>query len=155
MKSLAFVFLLSISLFSCSKKDNNSTPKEGIARIEGNYSGESLSWERTIDGNKTTGTDTNASFSIVYKNKKATITVNTGATLTNKTYELPLISDENSSNGYIFQLYENSETVQSNSALRVTITTKTSAQLDFNKTFISDGKTISEKYAISGYPQND
>ncbi|MCC6287807.1 MAG: hypothetical protein IT249_07975 [Chitinophagaceae bacterium] len=155
MKSLAFTLLLSIALFSCSKKDNNSTPKEGIARIEGNYSGESLSWERTVDGAKTSGTDANASFSIVYKNKKATVTVNTSATLTNKTYEMALISDENSNNGYIFQSYENSETVQNNSALRVTITTKTSAQIDFNKTFISDGKTISERYSLNGYPQNN
>lgn len=151
MKSLTFTLLLSISLFACSKKDNgSSTPKEGIAKIETTYSGGSLSWEQTIDGVKTSGTDANATFSITYKDKKATVTVNTTAPLTNKSYQLPLISPETSTSGYVFQAVENTDMVQNNSALRVTTTTTISGQIDFNKTDKTSGKTIIERYTLNG-----
>ena len=151
MKSLFTGLFLSIFLFSCSKK-NDQAPT-GIERINGHYSGGTLSWEKTDNGNKTSGTDANSSFDIAYKDNKATITVNTAAGITNKSYQLNLISSETDQHGYIFQLYEYTDLVQNNSALRVTITTSTTAQLDFNKTNTIDGKIFNEKYSLSGAPQ--
>lgn len=153
MRYLSFL-IFSIVFFSCSKKENTA-PKEGIARVQGHYSGGSLSWEKTADGVKTTGTDDNSSFDVIYKDKKAIVTVNTTAPVTNKSYELPLISPETSSSGYIFQLVENTDIVQNNSVLRITITTSTSGQIDFNKTDKSSGKTIKEVYTLTGIPKND
>lgn len=157
MKSLSFALALSALLFSCSKKDdtNSESKKEGIARIEGHFSGGSLSWEKTTNGDKTTGTDAGASFDIAYKDKKAFVTVTTTAPLANKTYQLPLITPETSASGYVFQLVENTDVIQNNSALRITITTKISGQIDFYKTDKSGGNTITERYTLSGDPQNN
>lgn len=156
MRSLLVAVFSSALLFSCSKKDNsNPGTKEGITRIEGHFTGESITWERIVDGDKTSGTDAGASFDIAYKDKKAYVIVNTTAPVTNKTFQLPLISPETSSSGYVFQLVENTDIIQNNSVLRITITTKTSGQIDFNKTDKSSGKTITEKYTLSGLPQNN
>ena len=152
MKLPVLAFFLSVLFFSCSKK-NDQTPV-GIDRIAGHYSGGALTWEQTIEGSdKKAATDNNSSFDIVYKDKKATVTVNTTAGITNKSYQLNLISSETDQNGYIFQLLENTDQVYNNSALRVTITTATSAIIDFNKTDKSSGKTVIEKYTLSGFPQ--
>ncbi|MBN8786901.1 MAG: hypothetical protein J0I84_07415 [Terrimonas sp.] len=153
MRYLSFL-ILSIIFFSCSKKESTA-PKEGINRVADHYSRGKLSWEQTVDGVKTTGTDDNSSFDVVYKDKKAIITVNTTAPVANKSYQFPLVSPETSSNGYIFQLVENTDIVQGNSVLRVTITTSKSAQIDFNKTDKSSGKTIKEVYTLTGIPKND
>lgn len=151
MKSLLVALSLSVLFFSCSKND---TKKQGIERIAGHYAGGTLSWEKSVDGDKSTGSDANSSFDITYKDKKATVTVHTTAGIASKQYELNLISSETSQSGYIFQLLENTDLVQNNSVLRITITTTTSAQIDFNKTDNSSGKKVIEKYSLSGFPQN-
>ena len=94
-----FFFIFSVLVFSSSCKKNSSSPtnKVNIANITGNYSGGTLNWTISSGGNVTSGSDPNLKFNIAYDSPdKITLTINTIAPISPKTFELPLTQkDEN------------------------------------------------------------
>lgn len=155
MKLVASIITAVIFCASCSKKD--SAVVYDIKNITGHYSGQALTWEKSTDGNKTSGSDAAASFDLVYVDAdKVTVKVNTSADLLQKNYEMKLIGkSENpgSGAGYVFQLLETSGDIQINTLLKITNTNTMSATLEYTR--YSTGETNSEKYKVTGLPSNN
>ena len=90
MKLAVSIISVAIMFASCSKKD--STVQYDIKSISGHYSGQTLTWEKSSDGNKTFGNDAAASFDLTYIDAdKVSVKVNTSAELQQKNYEMKLI----------------------------------------------------------------
>ncbi|MFT3705516.1 MAG: hypothetical protein QM802_24315 [Agriterribacter sp.] len=153
MKSIASILVLSVVLFSCSKKDTTTSNPYDIKNVTGHYAGGSLSWQKNDNGTQTSGSDNSGTFDITYLgNNKVSVTVNTVSPVSSKTYEMSLFGKTETPGtgaGYVFQLLETSP-IQKNIALRITMTTVTSAQIDYSQTETSS----SEQYSVNGFPEN-
>ena len=155
MKSIASFLLCTVILFACSKKEDASPSHPyDIKNVTGHYTGGSLSWQKNDNGTKTNGSDAKGTFDITYLgNNKVKVIVNTVSPVSSTTYEMPLFGKSETPGtgaGYVFQLLETTGSLQKNIALRITMTTVTSAQIDYSQ---SDNG-ISETYAVNGFPSN-
>ncbi|MEO6838753.1 MAG: hypothetical protein ABI185_10235 [Ginsengibacter sp.] len=119
-----FFFILSVLVFnsSCKKNSSNPTGNLNIANISGNYSGGTLIWQygNTNSGLITSsGTDPNFTFNITYINPdNITLTINTIAPISPKTFELPLTFKNEFPN---YEIYEFSNTNVNGDTLSISV----------------------------------
>jgi hypothetical protein len=106
-----------IIVISCTKSlDGGENQSISIDKVGGAYKGGTLSWQKNSISGTVSGTDPNVTFTTTYANNRVKVNVITSAPITQKAFDLPLTTKQESpvNNVLTTAYYEFSETANTN-----------------------------------------